>query len=148
MVASKHHTSRTFNKLSADKPPNLINCVLLNARSVNNKLPELHNLSCGMNYGIVIVSKSWLRPSTSHDLLDPLNKFIIVRSDRRSELPGGDVCIFKSVLYSVATVKVNTLYPELEICCLDWYYEDIQCRLFAIYRAPSFNDMSRIIECL
>jgi len=41
---------------------------------------------------------------------------------------------------------VNELYPELEICCLD--QEDLKCRLFAIYRAPSSNDMPRLLECL
>jgi len=50
-----------------------------------------------------------------------------------------------SKLYSAAVVNVNELYPELEICCLDFYYWDMKCRLFAIYWVPSSNDMPRIV---
>jgi len=69
LVASNHHTSSPFSNLCVEKPLNLITCVLLNARSVNNKLPELYNLLDGMNYGIVIVTESWLRSSTPDGLL-------------------------------------------------------------------------------
>ena len=120
----------------------------MNARSINNKLPELYNLLYGINYGVVIVTESWLRSSTPDGLLDPHNKFTIIRCDRQQEFPGGGVCVFISKMYSVAIVNVSELYPELEISCVDLLHGGVRCRLFAIYRAPSSNNMSKLLECL
>ena len=36
------------SETSTTKSPNMISCVLLNARSINNKLPELYNLLYGI----------------------------------------------------------------------------------------------------
>ena len=77
-----------------------------------------------MNYGVVIITGSWLRPSTPDGLLDPHNKFTIVRCDRQQAFPGGGVCVFISKKYSVAVVNVCELYPELELCCIDLIYGD------------------------
>ena len=52
--------------------------------------------------------------------------------------------------YSVAVVNACELYPELELCCIDLIHgnDGARCRLFAIYRAPSSSNMSRLLECL
>jgi len=67
-------------------------------------LPKLYNLLYGMNYGILIVTKPWLRSSTPDGLLDPQHKYTIARCDWQSEIPGDGICIFISKLYSVAVL--------------------------------------------
>jgi len=139
---------RLFSKLSADNAPNITNFVLLNARSVNNKLPELYNLIYSMHYSVIIVTESWLRSSTPDGLLDPNNQFTIIRCDRQAVIAAGGVCVFVSKLYNVAVINVAELYPELELCCFDLLRGDMRCRVFAIYRTPNSNNMQRLVECL
>jgi len=101
---------------------------------------NLYNLLYGMNYGNVKVAESRLRSSTTDGLLN--------RHTGNQEFSGGGVCIFISKMHSIAIVNVKELYPELEICCLDLYHEDLKCKLFAIYRAPSSKDISILLEFL
>ena len=42
---------------------NLSCTILFNARSISNKLPELHALLSSMKYDIVFITESWLNPN-------------------------------------------------------------------------------------
>jgi len=46
-------------------------CCLLNARSVVNKLPELHYLLYFSNYDILLITEFWLHAGITNGLLDP-----------------------------------------------------------------------------
>ena len=61
---------------------NLFECISFNARSVKNKLPELHLLIYGsnshrMDYSIISICESWLNYSITNSMMDPLNKFTV-----------------------------------------------------------------------
>ena len=123
---------------------------MLNARSINNKLPELYNLLYTRAYDVIIIGESWLRNSTPDGLIDPNNQYTCIRCDRQSVSSGGGVCVFVSKVYTVAVIDLADIYPELEICCFDLTLESCRCRVLAVYRYPSCDSshMSRLLECL
>lgn len=122
--------------------------VLLNARSVNNKLPELHYMLYSMSYDVILISESWLYAGAPDSLLDPEKRFTVVRCDRLTL--GGGVCALISKQHNVIVVDIAESYSDLEICCFDLLYNDSasRCRIFIVYRPPNTNNMSRIAECL
>ena len=87
--------------------------VLLNARSLNNKLPELYNLLYSMQYDVIMVTESWLRSSTPSSLLDPHNEYIVLRCDRQSVSPCGGVCVFISKKYNVVPIDLTEFCKDL-----------------------------------
>jgi len=68
-------------------------CVMFNARSLCNKLVELHYLLYLSKFDILLITESWLHEGITNDLLDPERKFTVLRCDR-SVTSGGGVCAF------------------------------------------------------
>jgi len=126
LVANTHPMInwRLFSELFIDNVHNLTKSIFLNARSVNNKLPELYDLLYCMQYNVIIMNESWLRSSTPDGMIDPRGLYTVTRCDRESQFAAGGVCIFVSKMYSVAVVNVADLYPELEICCIDLLHDN------------------------
>jgi hypothetical protein len=122
--------------------------VVLNARSMCNKLCELHYLLYNDSYDIVLVTESWLNSRHPDGLIDPNSKYNILRCDRQSSV-GGGVCVFISKSYIVTEVDTRELYPHLELCCFDVDYRDTSIRFFCVYRSPSDNNcMVDLVDCL
>jgi len=67
-----------------------VKCVLLNAQSLGNKLTELHYLLYSFKYQLTLITESWLDINLTNVLLDPENKYYIIRKDRSRN--GGGVC--------------------------------------------------------
>jgi len=99
-----------------------------------------------------MITESWLNAGTPDSLLDPQNKYYIIRCDRVTT--GGGVCAFVSKCHSIIAINVSELYPELEICCFDMISKqtDSRRRVLVVYRPPprahSVNIMPRLVECL
>jgi len=131
------------------------NCCLLNARSVVNKLPELHYLLYFSNYDIILITEFWLHAGITNGLLDPDNKFTVMRCDRPSTNCGGGVCAFVRNSLQVTPVNFDNKYADLELLCFDRVANNsyTSVRFFLTYRAPSSCDYARdyihlLIECL
>ena len=101
-----------FNQLSP--------CLLFNARSIKNKLGEIHHLLYTDKPMIVLITESWLDRSVSDNLLDPANLYHLYRSDRVGR-PGGGTCAFVS-----KTLKSKQVILEDKLISL---LADIQCEL-------------------
>ena len=71
---------------------NFPSVMLLNARSVFNKLNELSSLVYTMKPSIVAVTETWLRPCIPNDVLQ-LNGYFLHRMDRLGRI-GGGVCVW------------------------------------------------------
>ena len=54
-----------------------LNCYLLNARSICNKLNEFQALVFGENYDVVAVTETWLKPDINDDEILPGNQYTI-----------------------------------------------------------------------
>ena len=126
-----------------------LKCVIFNARSVCNKLPELHHLlySANTSYDIIMLTESWLNVNVPDSILDPYNQYVVFRCDRQLS-HGGGVCAFVSKRFNAVAIDLAESYSELEICCFDLLYSGARCRLLVVYRAPSSDHMPRLLECI
>jgi len=95
LVTNKHPmiSWRLFSELFIDNINNLTKFILLNARSVNNKLPELYDLLYCMQYNVIIMNESWLLSSTPDGMIDPQGLYTVKRCERESQFATGGVCI-------------------------------------------------------
>ena len=116
-----------------------LNCLLLNARSLNNKLASFRYLIYSENFDIIMVTESWLASSTTNGLLDPDNRFFIFRYDRPLR-KGGGVCIFVKRTLEVINIEIvkndNNAHIETEIVCVDIIINKGKYRLITVYRPP------------
>ena len=77
-----------------------LKCVLINARSLKNKLPKLYELLYSCSVDCVFITETWLNNNITSGLLDPDNKYEVMRNDRL-QLSGGGVCaIVKKCLHT------------------------------------------------
>ena len=97
----------------------MLNCLLFNARSLNNKLSTLHNLLYTNSYDVVVVTESWLKSYHSNGLIDPEGRYNIIRHDRLTM--GGGVCSFISKKY--AFYEVDTTNTDVEMLCFDLVFK-------------------------
>ena len=93
-------------------------CLMFNARSLCNKLVELHYLLYSSKFDILLVTESWLHAGITNGLLDPERKFAVLRHDR-SITTGGGVCAFGGNSLQVVPVNLDNKYSILELLCFD-----------------------------
>jgi len=67
-------------------------CVLLNARSLKNKLCEFNSLLSD-NYMAVSVTESWLDSSVTEGMIDTSGSYSLHRNDRLTQQGGGVLCL-------------------------------------------------------
>ena len=96
----------------------IVCCLLCNARSLKNKLTDLHNLLYSTNYGCIFITESWLNSTISDGLLDPQNRYNIFRRDRKDG-NGGGLCVFIKRCYTVSELHFESLAPEVELLGCD-----------------------------
>jgi Reverse transcriptase (RNA-dependent DNA polymerase)/Endonuclease-reverse transcriptase len=113
----------------------ILRCCLLNARSIANKLQELHIILYGNIYDIVLITESWLHPGIPSGLLDPESKFHVFRRDRSSR--GGGVCVFVKRTVCAILVNIDEKYDNVEILCFDIVDNFNKLRFFVVYRPPN-----------
>jgi len=71
-----------------------LNCCLLNARSIKNKMPELRHLLTYGNYDIICFVETWLNESITDSMLIEGVPYRLIRRDRGSHA-GGIAVFFK-----------------------------------------------------
>jgi len=72
----------------------LLRCCLFNARSLTNKLLDLHCvLYSETEFDGLLITESWLTDEITDGMLDPESKYHILRCDRKVGR-GGGVCAF------------------------------------------------------
>jgi len=119
---------------------------MFNACSIANKLCELHNLLYESCYDYILISKSWLSSMISDGLLDPQNKYIVMRYDRSSGR-GGDVCVLIKKCHSVVRVTMANTYADLEIVVFD-ILDVIPAVRFLSYTVPHIMTRMLKIMCI
>ena len=133
-----------------------MHCCLFNARSVCNKLPELHHVLYSRSMDCVCVTESWLSEDIPVGFLDPECAYTTIRCDR-SRNKGGGVCVFIRKSFSVLKYDLKQPPSVAEIVCFDVLNLSARYRIFAVYCPPSscvrnINQpskcMSELITCL
>ena len=129
-----------------------LRCCLFNARSIVNKLSELHQILYVDNYDTVFVTETWLHEEICNGMLDPSLRYNIVRRDREHHR-GGGVCALVSKRWDIVPVSIGRQFSDIEIVCFDCLVLKSRIRFFVVYRPPSYDHtansyMRRVIDCL
>ena len=125
---------------------------MFNARSIVNKISELHHLLYVGTYDLYFVAETWLHDRVCSGLLDPNSEFSVLRKDR-TDGRGGGVCVFVRKHLRIMPVTFDDEFRDIEMLCFDLISTDNRVRFFMLYRPPSLdndaaNYMRLLIKCL
>jgi len=134
----------------------LLNCISFNARSLKNKLPDLHFVLYNekLNYDILFITETWLSTSVTDAMLDPKGLYTVYRCDRSNGRAGGGVCVLVKACHSVLRVDLQLTSSSFECVCFDLFISHSVMRMFLVYRPPStcqtnnVGAMTDLVNCL
>jgi len=130
---------------------------LFNARSLKNKLYELHCHLNDNNPDILCITETWLNSSLPDSVVLSDSNFSLFRKDRSNGREGGGVCILtNNATVKAVPVHVPTKFESLELVVIDIVDTAACFRLFVVYRPPSSSDydpeslsyVSLLCECI
>ena len=96
-----------FGNLKISRNANsFLNCILINARSLKNKINEFRALLFSELYDFIFVTESWLNDTVSDGILCASTVYHVFRCDRKDKI-GGGVAIFCKNYLNVNTIENN-----------------------------------------
>jgi len=101
-----------------------IKCKFFYARSLKNKLCELHYTLYSSYLSIIWVAESWLNDSITNAMLDPQGLFDIYRRDRPSHAGGVIALVLKSL--NSSGVFILPTFDDLE--CVIFDIRGVHCK--------------------
>ena len=110
--------------------------VLINARSIRNKLSEFRALVSSENFSIAAVTESWLHTNTRDFIGEYQIPGYTTFYKNRTLREGGGVLLYVNA--SLSPVKCNTNL-EQEVLCVDLHLREIIYRIILLYRPPHQN---------
>jgi hypothetical protein len=116
-------------------------CQMFNARSLRNKLLELHGLLYGGTFDLLFVIESWLRPDDPDGLLDPKHVFDIFRKDRLDGR-GGGICVFIRKEWNAQRIHFDQRFELLELMGIDVHVGIRNYRFLIMYRRPGYGNVA------
>jgi len=125
----------------ATRPSNggILRCTLFNARSLLNKLPDLHSVLYSGNYDCVFVTESWLNTDITDGFLDPDQQYTALRADRVI-YGGGGVCVFVANKLNRSEISLRDSDhfndEEIDILIIDIACKPNKYRFMLVYRRP------------
>lgn len=114
----------------------LFNCVLFNARSLNNKTELLPLVVDEFKASLVFVTETWLDTCTPDSFLEVQKAFCVVRCDRADHRYGGGVCVLISNKLNYSVVAIPAKFNYLEIIVVDVMLSSCKVRYIVCYRPP------------
>jgi len=126
--------------------------LLFNARSIVNKLSELHYLLYCTNVDILVIIETWLHVDIMSNLFDPKGLFTVLRRDRVFHR-GGGVCVLVRKTLRVIGIDIGNECEDLEMICFDLILTGNHTRFFALYRPPGYDNdalcyVCKLVKCL
>ena len=121
-----------------------LNCILFNAHSVFNKLPELHKVLYSHNYDCIFITESWLRAEYPDGMIDPQHHYTVYRSDRRRRRAGGVCVLIANQLRCQETIIPDSDGFEedsIELLIFDIFFRRHKYRFMLIYRQPKDDQL-------
>jgi len=112
--------------------------LLFNAKSIVNKLSELHYLLYCTNVDIFVITETWLPIDIMSILLDSKGLLTVLRKDRIF-LRGGGVCVLVRKPLCVISINLGNEFDDLEMICFDLNLTGNHTRFFALYRPPGYD---------
>lgn len=117
---------------------------LLNARSINNKLDELHVLISELSPDVICITESWL-DSTVCDAAVSISSYTFHRVDRSTGQKGGGIaCWIRNELSSSILFR-NSNHSEVEFLILKLIHGNFRCILCILYfpKGQSLNNTTK-----
>lgn len=126
----------------------MLNCYLINARSLCNKLDDLHHFLVTNNPDVLLVTESWLTPEYLSTLLADPKCYSVLRNDRSSL--GGGVCAFIKIGIDFVSVDVPSVFDDLELLVFDILGVHIKYRFILSYCTPGshVNNISLLTKAI
>ena len=110
-----------------------------NARSINNKLPELHGILYSDAYDCIFITETWLSHETPNSILDPQNYYNVVRHDRITG-KGGGVCAFITQRYKYIESNFHDNKMLLNnMIVFDLFLSNVKYCFVILYRPPKLS---------
>lgn len=129
-------------------------CFLFNARSIKNKLPDLHCFLSTQHPDIVVITETWLNSDINDSCIVGDCPFTVFRADRVSvsneHKRGGGVCVLLNDNTTRAiSVSLPVNFSHCELCVVDIIPSNNSnaVRLFALYRPPGPNRNADLLKC-
>src|SRR5207248_1751756 len=123
-----------------------------NARSIKNKLADLHYVLYNINApSVILICETWLNKSIVNSMLDPDCVYDIYCKDRCDKSGGGVLIFVNRNLNSVPIDEVGN-FPLIECTGFD-INVGFTLRFILFYRPPGFYDndftiMSQVCDCI
>jgi len=114
-----------------------LKCVLFNARSIVNKLTELHMMLSNDCPDIVCITESWLNNLITDAVLVGGNKYCVYRCDRSSIRGGGVAILANNTTVSSIPVNIPAQFSDVEAVAIDLIGSSFSYRFINCYRKPS-----------
>ena len=125
----------------------LLSVVLFNARSLNNKLPDLQYLLNAYNYDVVCITESWLSPHITNNVILGDCSYSFARTDRSASHSDGGICVLTNNTSTKAVaISIPLLFAHVELCVIDIISTESKTRLFICYRPPCPNADSAAVR--
>ena len=126
--------------------------MLLNARSLKNKLADLHVFLHCNSPDLVFVTESWLDGSVTDGVIDPSGLYSVYRHDRLFKVGGGVLALVSNRFHSYQ-VLIPRHFSLVEIECFEIVTSSDVFRFIVVYRPPEFNTIGRdymrsLYDCL
>jgi len=124
--------------------------VLLNARSIVNKVHELQALLDALGPSFMLITETWLRMSIPNSFFVDTNRYQVIRRDR-CDTVGGGVCALVDKQYTVLQVDI---VEDVEVVAFDVIFTGChKYRFILCYRKPEYGAaaclyMTDLLKCL
>ena len=131
----------------------MLSCIYFNARSIKNKLCDLHYVIYNDNAPeVVFICETWLNKSITNSMIDPLNVFNIYRCDR-SNKGGGDVLALVNRRLKTVQIDDINIFSHIESVGFDIISDRTTIRFLSFYRPPGCTQedniiMTQICDCI
>ena len=104
---------------------------MFNARSIKNKLADLYEIIYTDNYDCIFITESWLNDTIPNSLLDPENRFHVIRDDR-VERQGVGVCVLIAKTYSTVEIQLDKQDLLSNVVAVDLVLNGNKIRLITV----------------
>jgi len=127
----------------------MAHCVMLNARSLRNKITDLHECIDRLKPEFFFICETWFSSDITNSMIVPNDMYHVVRFDREGK-SGGGVCALISKMYNIIPVSTP---DNVEIVAFDVVCPSCKFRFVVCYRPPYYDPtalryLDKLIECL
>ena len=110
-----------------------VNCALINARSIRNKLNQLETFVITKKLSLLCITETWLSDVDPENILLALGKFDVYVCNRSTRGGGCAILCDPDKISSKLIANINGTGYELLV--IDLYFP-VNLRVFCAYRAP------------